>query len=96
MVSRYKMARAKGRQYFEEALAEDQRLLASFGLDLLSVENGLRVVRKKGLRTGRINPWDILEVNPQIWGWLRPLLLELHELRKLREATVNPDYFTSV
>lgn len=78
-MDRYRIARAKGR--FQEAVDEDANLLAGFGLGLMSVENGLRVVVKKSLRQGRINPWDVIPIHPKLWKALRPLLVELHELR---------------
>jgi hypothetical protein len=81
MVCRYKLARSQGRAHYEEVVKQDQGLLTGFGLGLLSVENGLRVVLNKEIRSTRVNPWDVIEVKPKLWGWLRPLLEELRELR---------------
>ena len=89
MADRYRMAQAKGKRHFQAAVEEDTRLLASFGLGLLSVSNGLRVVRKKSLRGDRVNPWDVIEVNARFWRWLRPLLIELHDLRAAKVNGVN-------
>ena len=73
---RYKKARAWGKDRYEQAIREDQELLRSFGMELLSVENGLRLVTQEKAG-GRINPWDVLHMNPKLWTWLRPLLVEL-------------------
>ena len=81
MLCRYKKARALGRENFERALQEDQELLDGFGMGLLSVNSGVRVVLKKSLRGGKINPWDVIEMSPRLWGWLRPLLVELAQRR---------------
>lgn len=89
MADRYRMAQAKGKRHFQAVVEEDTRLLASFGLGLLSVNNGLRVVVKKSLRGDRVNPWDVIEVNARFWRWLRPLLVELSELRAARVNGVN-------
>ena len=83
MISRYMKARAQGKEEYTRVLEEDQRLLDTFGVGLLSAENSLRVVIKKKLRGSRINPWDVIEVGPALWEWLRPLLVELRELRTL-------------
>ncbi len=81
MVDRYKLARAKGKQHFQAAVEADQELLARFGVGLLSVDNGMRIVFKKALRQDRVNPWDVIHLTPKLWGWLRPLLAELQEFR---------------
>jgi len=82
LLCRYKKARARGKESLRKAVEEDQELLGTFGMGLLSVDNGLRVVLKKSLRDERINPWDVIEVNSKLWGWLRPLLVELVEHRR--------------
>ena len=89
MIDRYKLAQAKGKAHYERAVEEDQNLLTGFGLGLLSVSNGIRVVLKESLRESRINPWDVIEINAKLWGWLRPLLIELAELRAAKKATAN-------
>ena len=87
MVDRYKMARAKGKRHYEELLEQDQALLADFGMGILSASNGVRLVRVKLLREGRVNPWDVIEVNSRLWSWIHPLLVELAALRSSsREA----------
>ena len=88
MADRYKMAMGIGKQAYAEAVEEDQTLLEGFGLGLLSVDNGVRVVVKKLIRSERINPWDVIQVNAKLWGWLRPLLAELADRR--RQEAVKP------
>jgi hypothetical protein len=89
VADRYKLAMGRGKKEFEQAVEEDKQLLGSFGLGLLSVRNGLRVVLKKSVRGDRINPWDVIEVNARLWGWLRPLLLELYTLRQAARKPTN-------
>jgi hypothetical protein len=92
LVDRYKLAMAQGKQSYEKAIEEDQALLGEFGMGLLSVQNGPRVVIKRLLRGDRINPWDVLQINAKLWGWLRPLLIELIQLRQEKarwEAGLN-------
>jgi len=76
------MARTRGKQAYEGAVQEDKELLRGLGLALLSVEGGLRVTIARQVRNGRVNPWDTIQVNSKFWGWLRPLLVELRELRE--------------
>ena len=87
MISRYNLAAAKGKRYLEEAIEEDKVLLDSFGLGLLSVEEGLQLVNKKEVRGSRVNPWDVQQVSGRVWKWLRPLLVELRELREFKART---------
>jgi len=82
-VDRYKVARAQGK--YQQVVEEDNTLLQEFGLGLLSVDSGLRVVVKKSLRDGHIHPWDVIPVHPKLWGWLRPLLVELAEFRRAKK-----------
>tara|TARA_Y100000310_G_scaffold60141_1_gene55497 strand:- start:680 stop:1078 length:399 start_codon:yes stop_codon:yes gene_type:complete len=92
VLCRYKKARALGKDFFQRAVEEDQELLGALGLGLLSVDNGLRVILKDSIRGERVNPWDVIEVSPRLWGWLRPLLLELMKLRAaqgLNSAKIN-------
>jgi len=81
LIDRYKMARANGERVYEAAVQEDRRLLRELGATLLSVDNGPRIVVEKWMRGDRVNPWDVIQVNAKLWGWLRPLLVELIELR---------------
>lgn len=84
-MNRYRVALGKGRAEYEKAIDEDIDLLESFGLKLLSVEGELRAVSSK--KEGkRINPWDVMKVDMEVWNWLRPLLLELHERREEEEG----------
>ena len=85
-VDRYKLARAKGQQHYEAAVEEDQVLLGEFGLGLLSVRNGPRVVLQKALRGERVNPWDVIQINAKLWGLLRPLLVELSAYRQAQRS----------
>jgi hypothetical protein len=81
MACRYKLERAKGRDHYERAIEEDKVLLGAFGAGLLSVGGGIRICMKKEVRTGRINPWDVIEMGPRVWKWARPALIEVLELR---------------
>jgi hypothetical protein len=89
VADRYKMAQAQGSKQFAKVVEEDQRLLGAFGLGLLSVNNGLRVVFKGAIRGDRVNPWDVIEVNTRLWGWLRPLLAELQDFRAAKVSGAN-------
>lgn len=80
MLSRYKTALAKGREAYEKVVEEDQRLFEVFGLTLLSVEPGVRVC--PSAKRKKINPWDVIQIESKLWVWLRPLLVELVELRR--------------
>ena len=82
MACRYKLARAMGKQAFEEALQEDTILLSSFGLQLLSVDSGVRAALEKEVKNERVNPWNVLGIDSKTWGWLRPLLKELSQHRQ--------------
>ena len=86
-MDRYRMARAQGK--YQQVVQEDSDLLEGFGLGLLSVNSGLRVVVKKSLREGRVHPWDVIPVHPKLWRWLRPLLVELAEFRQQQAATAS-------
>tara|TARA_Y100000034_G_scaffold134772_1_gene204179 strand:- start:1498 stop:1824 length:327 start_codon:yes stop_codon:yes gene_type:complete len=79
-MNRYRMAAARGRSSLEEAVQEDQDLLGEFGLGLTSLEGGLRLVFLARVR-GKINPWDVNHLSLKMWGWVRPLLIELRDLR---------------
>jgi len=81
MACRYKLARAMGKGALDEALKEDSILLSDFGLQLLSVESGIRAAKKDEVKSGRVNPWNVVGIDSKTWGWLRPLLKELHDLR---------------
>ena len=84
MISRYNLAAAQGKRHLEAVIEEDKILLDSFGLGLLSVENELSLISKKEVRGTRVNPWDVQKVSGRVWKWLRPLLVELKELREFR------------
>ena len=81
MACRYKLARAMGKRALDEALREDTILLSDFGLQLLSVESGVRAAKKDEVKEGRVNPWNVVGIDSKAWGWLRPLLKELQDLR---------------
>jgi hypothetical protein len=80
MSNRYIAALAFGRDAFEAAVREDHELLAQFGLELLSIEGGVRAAVKKELRNDRIDPWNVLTIEDKTWRWLRPLLIQLQEV----------------
>jgi len=80
-MDRYRLALTRGETAYHDAVEEDRDLLSQFGLGLLSVQNGLRLVSSRAANKGKINPWDVMPMSPQVWKWLRPLLLELEERR---------------
>ena len=86
---RYKKARAMGKDYYERAVREDQDLLRSFGMGLLSVESGVRLIDLKRFQGAKINPWDAIHISPRFWALIRPLLVELKDYRK-RATTTSP------
>lgn len=79
-MDRYRLARAKGD--YDDVVKEDAELLGEFGIGLISIDNGLRVVEKKSLRDNRVDPWNIIPVHPKLWRLLRPLLSELRDYRQ--------------
>jgi len=87
---RYKKARALGKERFEKAIREDQALLGSLGMGLLSVENGLRLI-PLGKVGKPVNPWDVVHMSPRVWGWLRPLLVELVKRRGREVSATGSD-----
>jgi hypothetical protein len=76
-MNRYRVAMAMGREEYEEAVREDTELLNKFGLQLLSVNSGVRAAVQDELKDGRINPWNVLTIDEKTWMWLRPLLVRL-------------------
>lgn len=79
--NRYASALARGRREYEELVRQDAELLKMFGLRLLSVEGGgVRAAVESELRGNKINPWNVIEVNPKAWNWVRPLLVRLSSL----------------
>ena len=78
---RYRKARAMGKEAYEKAVREDGDLLKGFGMGLLSVENGVRLVNLKQYRGGKVNPWDVIHISPKFWAMVRPLLVELQGYR---------------
>ena len=78
--NRYASALARGRREYEKLVQEDTELLKTFGLRLLSVEGGgIRAAIESELRGNKINPWNVVEVNPKAWNWVRPLLVRLSQ-----------------
>ena len=78
-MNRYKVARALGREKYEEAVEEDKELLRRYGLQLMNVECGLTAALAKELDGQRIHPWNVIEFNEKAWKWIRPLLLRLRQ-----------------
>lgn len=76
-MNRYRVARAMGREKYEEVVREDEELLGSFGLRLLSVGSGVRAAVEEELKGERINPWNVVTIDEKTWKWLRPLLCRL-------------------
>jgi hypothetical protein len=74
---RYRVARAVGPDRYREVLKEDAELLQLYGLKLMCVESGLTAAIEEETQGGRINPWNVVEMNEKTWKWLRPLLLRL-------------------
>ena len=87
MNSRYSIARAKGRTAYDEAVKEDEDLLAAYGLRLLSIQSGITFAVEDKLRGPKIKPWDMVEMTAKAWETFRPILLRLQEAEKeLEEA----------
>lgn len=80
-MNRYRVALAKGRNEYEKAIQDDSDLLKAFGMMMTSTDGGVHFIKEKA-KGGRINPWDLMSVNFQMWDWLRPLLLELKDRRE--------------
>lgn len=87
-MDRYSTARAKGRSAYDEAVREDEELLAKYGLRLLSIEAGISFAVEDRVKGNRINPWDVIELTSSAWDVVRPLLLRLgtseKELKEVR------------
>ena len=81
-MNRYKLARARSPERYQQLLREDADLLAHFGMTLTAVESGLSMVPTRVVKSKkRINPWDVVNVNMTLWEWMRPLLDELRSRR---------------
>lgn len=83
MSSRYRVARAMGREAYEQVVREDKELLRTFGLRLLSVGSGVRAAVEDEIKEDRVNPWNVVSIDEKTWKWLHPLLrrLRTHEAR---------------
>lgn len=77
MANRYRIAMAMGRDRYEKAVREDEELLQTFGLRLLSVDGGVRAAIEEEVTGKRINPWNVVTIDEKTWTWLRPLLCRL-------------------
>ena len=76
--NRYASALARSRREYEQVVGEDVTLLSRYGLRLLSVEGGgVRAAVESELRGNKVNPWNVIEISPKTWNWIRPLLLRL-------------------
>lgn len=87
MLDRYAVARTVSMEEYQRVIKEDEALLDQFGLGLISADSTLRVVVKKKIRSKHINPWDVINLPPQIWEWLRPMMVELVERRTAAGST---------
>ncbi len=87
LLDRYAVARTVSVEEYQRVIKEDETLLDQFGLGLISADSTLRVVVKKKIRSKHINPWDVINLSPQIWEWLRPMMVELVERRAAAIAT---------
>lgn len=76
-MTRYRVAQAISQDRFREVLKEDTELLAQYGLKLLSVQAGISAAVEDEIKDGKINPWNVINVNDKTWKWLHPLLLRL-------------------
>jgi hypothetical protein len=81
-MNRYRVALALGRDAYEAAVNEDVKLLENFGLKLLSVDECVRAAVISELRGNTVHPWNVIEISTKVWDWLRPLLLQLRELKQ--------------
>ena len=82
-----------GKRALDEALREDTILLSDFGLQLLSVDSGVRAALEKEVKNERVNPWNVLGIDSKTWGWLRPLLKELsHHRQETTPQTAHLDH----
>jgi hypothetical protein len=84
MIDRYATARALGQEHYRGVVDADRKLLDQFGLNLLSIENTVQVANKRKVRGGRVNPWDVISITPALWEWLRPTLVEMAELQRIK------------
>ena len=73
----------------EEVVQEDGKLLADFGLRLLSIEGGVRAAVEDELRNNRVNPWNVVSIDEKTWDWLRPLLHRLQAAEGRAERGVT-------
>lgn len=87
MSSRYRAARALGRDEYNRVVKEDTELLDAFGLRLLHADSGIRAAVKTEVKGAKIHPWNVVEIDGKVWGWLRPLLVELRESRDTCDVT---------
>ena len=86
----YAVARARGRHIYEALVEEDRALLATFGLDLISVGAGLRLVPKKEGRTS-VAPWEVINIELKTWKVFRPLLMQLRDFQQHQLPSVLLD-----
>jgi|TARA_R110002020_G_scaffold417687_1_gene626903 hypothetical protein len=80
-MNRYRIALAQGEARYREMIAKDNEILAQFGMKLLSVSGGISLVPVVQ-SSGRVNPWDVMNVPNSVWEWINPLLEELGQCRK--------------
>lgn len=85
LARRYRIAQAMGNEELLQAIKEDTKLLAEFGLRLLSVEGGVQAAIEDEVNDDRINPWNVLFIDGKTWDWLRPILVQAQK-RKSESA----------
>lgn len=81
---RYRVARAMGRDRYQEVLREDAELLRLYGLKLMAVDCGITAavldeLKKDERGREQINPWNVIDVDAKTWKWLHPLLVRLRD-----------------
>ena len=77
MLYRYRIARVRSESAFQALLEQDRKLLAEFGLQLVSVDVGVNVVKAENVKKGKVNSWDLMSFDERTWGIMLPLLEEL-------------------
>jgi hypothetical protein len=92
-MARYRLARAKGKDAYEQVYREDFELLAWFGLRLLAVDGCVRAAVEAEIRGTEINPWTVIEINMKAWDWMQPLLVELKARQSETGIAGSPELF---
>jgi len=89
VMTRYHVAMAKGgRAAFEAAIDEDKGLLEFHGLRLLSVDGCIRAAVLAELKGKRVNPWNVIELSPKAWDFLRPILVAARDMQVQAQGNI--------